>query len=46
MKIENKQQLEDRIAKLEKKLTIKDDVKNKRWFFDTVINGKRHHTEA
>ena len=44
--IENKKQLEERIAKLENKLAIKDDTKNKRWFFDTFANGKRYHTEA
>ena len=44
--VENKKkkQLEERIAKLENKLTIKDDDKNKRWFFDTIINGKRYQT--
>jgi len=44
--IENKTQLEERIAKLENKLTIKDDDKNKRWFFDTIIDGKRHQTTS
>lgn len=44
--VENKKQLDERIAKLENKLTIKDDTKNKRWYFDSIIDGKRHHTEA
>ena len=46
VKIENKQQLEERIAKLEKKLTIKDDKDNKLFFFDAIIDGKRHKTMA
>ena len=41
-----KKQLEDRIAKLENKLTIKDDTKNKRWFIDSIIDGKRYHSES
>ena len=44
--IENKKQLEERIAKLEKKLTIKEDTKNKQFYFDTFIDGKRHKTKA
>ena len=44
--IENKTQLEERIAKLEKKLTIKDDAKNKCWFIDNIIDGKRYKTMA
>ena len=44
--IENKTQLEARIAKLEKKLTIKDDTKNKQLFFDSIIGGKRYKTMA
>ena len=44
--IENKKQLEERIAKLENKLTIKDDTKNKRWFIDSIIDGKRYHSES
>ena len=46
VEMENETQLMERIAKLEKKLTIKDDERNQRYFFDMVINGKRHHTEA
>ena len=42
VEIENETQLRERITKLENKLTIKDDTKIKRWFFDTVINnGKK-----
>ena len=44
--IENKTQLEERIAKLENKLTIKDDTKNKQLHFDTIIDGKRVKTMA
>ena len=44
--IENKTQLEDRIAKLENKLTIKDDTKNKCWLIDSIIDGKRYKTMA
>lgn len=44
--IENKKQLEERIAKLENKLTIKDDEKNKQFYFDAFIDGKRHKTMA
>ena len=44
--IKNKKQLDERIAKLENKLTIKDDTKNKRWFIDSIIDGKRYHSES
>ena len=44
--IENKNQLEERIVKLENKLTIKDDTKNKQFYFDAFIDGKRHKTMA
>ena len=44
--IENKTQLEERIAKLENKLTIKDDTKNKHFYFDAFIDGKRYETMA
>jgi len=44
--IENKKQLEERIAKLENKLTIKDDMKNKCWLIDSIIDGKRYKTMA
>ena len=42
--MENKTQLEERIAKLENKLTIKNDTRNKHFYFDTFIDGKRHKT--
>ena len=42
--IENEKQLEQRIAKLEKKLTIKDDTKNERFYLDAFIDGKRYET--
>ena len=41
--IENKKQLEERIAILENKLTIKDDEKNKQFYFDALIDGKRQN---
>jgi len=44
--IENKKQLQERIAKLDKKLTIKDDTKNKCWLIDSIIDGKRYKTMA
>ena len=44
--IENKTQLEERIAKLDKRLTIKDDTKNKCWLIDSIIDGKRYKTMA
>ena len=44
--IENKKQLEERIARLENKLTIKDDMINKHFYFDTFIDGKRYKTMA
>lgn len=44
--IENKQQLEERIAKLEEKLIIKDDTENKKLYFDSVIDGKRYASKA
>ena len=46
VKIENEDQLRERIAKLDKKLNIKDDTKNKLWFIDSIINGKRYKTMA
>ena len=39
-------QLRQRIAKLDEKLCIKDDANNKRWFIDSIINGKRYHSES
>ena len=44
--IENKKQLEERIAKLESKLTIKDDTKNSFWYIDNIVDGKRYKTMA
>ena len=44
--IENQQQLEERIAKLNNKLKIKDDAKNNYWYIDNVINGERYKTKA
>ena len=44
--IENQQQLEERIAKLDNKLKIKDNTKNNFWYIDSVINGERHATKA
>ena len=44
--IENKEQLEEIIAELENKLTIKDDTKNEHFYFDAFIDGKRHKTMA
>ena len=46
VEIENESKLEKRIKALDKKLTIKDDTKNKRFFFDAVVNGERHNTVA
>ena len=44
--IENQQQLEERIAKLDNKLKIKDNVKNNYWHYDSVIEGERYQTKA
>ena len=44
VKIEHKQQLEERIAKLNKKLTIKDDPVNKFYYYDSYIDRKRYKT--
>ena len=44
--IENLEQLEKRIAKLDNKLKIKDDAKNNYWYIDSVIDGQRHKTKA
>ena len=46
VEIENQQQLEERIAKLDGKLKIKDDTKNNYWYIDAVVEGKRHKTMA
>lgn len=44
VKIENKQQLEERVAKLNRKLAIKDDQVNKTYYYDSIIDGKRYKT--
>ena len=44
--IENQQQLEERIAKLDNKLKIKDNAKKSFWYIDSAINGERHTTKA
>lgn len=46
VQIGNKQQLEERIAKLDKTLTIKDDPVNKTYYYDSIIDGKRYKTMA
>ena len=46
VKIENNKQLGEMIAKLDKKLTIKNDPKKSLFYFDTIIDGKRYHTFA
>lgn len=46
VEIENDKQLKQRIAKLEGKLTIKDDTNNKCLFYETVFEGKRYKTMA
>ena len=46
VKMENEKQLRERIAKLDKTLTIKEDKKKSLFYFDTIIDGKRHHTYA
>ena len=46
VKMENEKQLRERIAKLEKKLNIKEGKKKSLFYFDTIIDGKRHHTYA
>ena len=44
--IENKKQLLERIAKLEQKITIKDNINKSRWCIDSIVNGKRFQSEA
>ena len=43
--IENDKKLRERIAKLEGKISIKDDPNRKFWYFDTVVNGKRYQAK-
>ena len=38
--------MEERIAKLDNKLKIKDNTKNNFWYIDSVINGERHAAKA
>ena len=46
VELENQKELEERIAKLDDKLQIKDNVEKKFWYIDTVVEGKRHKTMA
>ena len=46
VEVENEKQLRERIAKLDEKINIKDNVEGKFWFYDVVINGKRYKTMA
>ena len=46
VEMESKTQLKERIAKLEKKLTIKDDVKNNLFYFGAIFEGERIKTLA
>ena len=46
VKIEKQSELEQRIALLNDKIKIKDDVKKEYFFFDTKIDGKRHASIA
>ena len=46
VKMENEKQLRERIAKLDKKLTIKDDEKNSILYIDAFVDGKRQRTQA
>ena len=44
MDMENKGELEQRIAMLENRIKIKEDEKNKFFYFDNNIDGKRGKT--
>lgn len=44
VKMENDTQLWERIAKLNTKLTIKDDEKNSRFYIHAFVDGKRYQT--
>ena len=46
VEIENETQFRERIAKLEKKLTIVDDEKNNMFYFNAIFEGKRIATKA
>ena len=43
---ETRADLEERIAKLENRIKIKDDEKGKKCFFDCMINGQKYKTMA
>ena len=44
--IENKEELEKRIAKLEKKIVVKDEPKRSKFTIDCFVDGKRISTDA
>ena len=44
--IENHKQLQARVEQLEGKIKIKDNNVKEFWYYDTVVNGKRHKTMA
>ena len=44
--IENEEQLRERIAKLDKRIVIRDDVENRMLYYDTIIEGTRHATKT
>ena len=46
VEIEKQSQLEERIAKLDDKIKIKDNEKDKFLYFDNIILGKRYKTKA
>ena len=46
VQIEKQSQLEERIAKLDDKIKIKDNEKDKFLYFDNIILGKRYKTKA
>ena len=46
VQIEKQSQLEERIAKLDDKIKIKDNEKDKFLYFDSIILGKRYKTMA
>ena len=44
--LENEKQLKERIAKLDKRIKIKDDTENEFLFYNTIIEGTRYETKA
>ena len=46
VQMENQKQLEERIAKLDDKIKIKDNENDKFLYFDNIILGKRYKTKA